>query len=420
MKNIYKVSDSKFKSVYISYNFTFETKKESVARNVITSLILSKGSNKYKTSKEIEEYLASLYGTGFDTNVEKIGDLYNIEFRLECVNKSFLPNNEDVVKSAIDFLYEIIYNPKVENGKFDNNIFEREKNLVIDKINKRKDEKLRYAVIKTEELLCKDEPFGIYLYGDINDALNVKLEDIYKAYLEIINNSEVSIVISGNLDGYEDIDEYINNVFKDKANPNNIIDKKLRKGTRYTDVSEKVEELKETTVTNQAVITLGVKVENLEDNDFYALNVYNSILGGTPSSKLFQNVREKESLAYTTRSRYYRFKGIFVIYAGIEERKYEKAKEVILKQIEDMKNGNITDLEIDTAKQSLVNDLLEWNDSKISLAKLEYTNFILNNNITVDELINNMKKVELNDVIKVAQKVKLKLIYLLGGEENEG
>ena len=85
-----------------------------------------------------------------------------------------------------------------------------------------------------------------------------------------------------------------------------------------------------------------------------------------------------------------------------------------------MKSGNISDLEIDTAKQSLVNDLLEWNDSKISLAKLAYTNFILNGNVKVDDLIDNMKKVELNDVIKVAQKVKPKLIYLLGGEENEG
>jgi predicted Zn-dependent peptidase len=282
----------------------------------------------------------------------------------------------------------------------------------------RKDEKLKYAVIKTEELLCETEAFGTYLYGDINDAENVKLEDIYNAYFKLINDSVITIIISGNLDGYDNIDNEVLNVFNKKMNNNRLNFELLNDYTKRF-ISNEIKEIKETMSTNQAVITLGMKVDNLEENDFYALNVYNSILGGTPSSKLFQNVREKESLAYTARSRYYRFKGIFVIYAGIEEDKYQKVKEVILQQIEDMKNGNISELELNTSKQSLVSDLLEWNDSKISLAKLAYTNIVKNQKLTIDELIENMKKVELEDVIKVAQKVKPQLIYLLGGEDNE-
>ena len=419
MKNIYKVNDNKFKSIYVSYNFTFETKKDEVPKNVITSLILSKGCNKYKTSKEIEEYLSSLYGTNFDINMEKIGDLYNVEFRLECVNKEFLPNKEDVLKPAIDFLFEIIYNPKIENNKFDSVIFEREKNFILDKINKRKDEKLKYAVLKTEELLCDQEPFGTYIYGDIKDAENTKLTDIHDMYVKLLEKSSVFVIVSGNLNGYDDIDQYINNVFKNKLDKVSINKKLINISCKNRNVSEKINEIKENTQTNQAVITLGMRVNDLEDNDFYALNVYNSILGGTPSSKLFQNVREKESLAYTAKSRYYRFKGIFVIYAGIEEINYEKAKKVILNQIDDMKNGNISELELNSSKQSLISDLLEWNDSKISLAKLAYTNAVSGQNLTIEELIENMKKVQLDDVARVAKKVKIELIYLLGGEDSE-
>ena len=419
MKNIYKVNDSKFKSIYVSYNFTFETKKDEIPKNVITSLVLSKGCNKYKTSKEIEEYLSCLYGTNFDVNMEKIGDLYNIEFRLECVNKEFLPNKEDVIKPAIDFLFEIIYNPKLENNKFDSAIFEREKSFILDRINKRKDEKLKYAVLKTEELLCDQEPFGTYIYGDIKDAEKVNLEDIYDMYIKLLEKSSISVIISGNLTGYENIDQYINNVFKNMLDKVVLNKKSINVSYKNIDFSRQIKEIKEQTQTNQAVITLGMRVKDLEDNDFYALNVYNSILGGTPSSKLFQNVREKESLAYTTKSRYYRFKGIFVIYAGIEEVNYEKAKIVILKQIEDMKNGNISELELNSSKQSLISDLLEWNDSKISLAKLVYTNALCGQNLTIEELIENMKKVKLEDVIKVAKKIKIELIYLLGGEVDE-
>ncbi|MDD2376583.1 MAG: pitrilysin family protein [Clostridia bacterium] len=419
MKNIYKVNDNKFKSIYISYNFTFETKKEEVPKNVITSLVLSKGCNKYKTSKEIEEYLSSLYGINFDINMEKIGDLYNIEFRLECVNKEFLPNKEDVLKPAIDFLYEIIYNPKIENNEFDSVIFEREKKLVLDKINKRKDEKLKYAVLKTEELLCNQEPFGTYIYGEVNDAENVKLEDIYIQYANLLEKSFVSIVISGNLNGYDDIEQYIDNVFKNELDKAIFNEELINISHKNIDFTTKIKEVKEKIQTNQAVITIGMRVENLEDNDFYALNVYNSILGGTPSSKLFQNVREKESLAYTARSRYYRFKGVFIIYAGIEEINYEKAKIVILKQIDEMKNGNISESELNSSKESLISDLLEWNDSKISLAKLAYTNAISGKSLTIEELIDNMKKVQLEDVAKVAKKIRIELIYLLGGEDSE-
>jgi|GEM_PF-2293212 len=419
MKNIYKVNDNKFKSIYVSYNFTFETKKDEIPKNVITSLILSKGCNKYKTSKEIEEYLSSLYGTNFDINMEKIGDLYNIEFRLECVNKEFLPNKEDVLKPAIDFLYEILYNPKIENNQFDIVTFEREKSFILDKINKRKDEKLKYAVLKTEEILCEKEPFGTYIYGNIKDAEDVKLEDIANTYIKLIEKSSISIVVSGNLNGYDDIDQYIENVFKNKLEKVILSKELINISYKNRNVNEEIKEIKEKTQTNQAVITLGMRVENLEDDDFYALNIYNSILGGTPSSKLFQNVREKESLAYTAKSRYYRFKGIFVIYAGIEEINYEKAKTVILKQIEEMTNCDISESELNSSKESLISDLLEWNDSKISLAKLAYTNAISEKNLTIDELIDNMKKVQLEDVARVAKKVKVELIYLLGGEDSE-
>ncbi len=419
MKKIYKVNSDKFKSIYLSYNFTFETRKDDVPKNVITSLVLSKGCNKYKTSKEIEEYLSSMYGTNFDVNIEKIGDLFNIEFRLECVNKSFLPNNEDVVKPAIDFLYEILYNPKLDGNIFDRSIFDREKNFVIDKINKRKDEKLKYAVQKTEELLCSTEPFGTYIYGGIDDVQNIKLEDISDMYEKIINKSYVSIIISGNLNGYDDIDEYVNHVFKNKLNDDIKTNKLFNRFLKDKTYSDEIKETKEIIQTNQSIITIGMRVEDLKEEDFYALNVYNSILGGTPSSKLFQNVREKESLAYTAKSRYYRFKGIFVIYAGIEEANYEKAKTVILEQINAIKNANITELELDSSKKALVNDLMEWNDSKISLAKFAYTNVISDNNLTIDELISNMEKVKKEDVVEIAKKIKVKLIYLLGGEDSE-
>ena len=151
------------------------------------------------------------------------------------------------------------------------------------------------------------------------------------------------------------------------------------------------------------------------------LNVYNAILGTTPSSKLFQNVREKESLAYTVRSRYYRFKDIIVIYAGINKENYKKALDVIKIQLEDMKNGNITDIEFKSARDSLLADLIEWKDSKVAMAKMKLSNLIAfkDADISIDQMREEIKNVKIEDIINISKKIEVEKVFLLGGEIDE-
>lgn len=419
MSNIYKIKDEKFKSIYLSFNFIMPVNRVENSENAVLGSILGKACDKYKTQKEIEEYLYSLYGAAFNVNIEKLGDLYNIEFKIEFINKKFLPGNVDVSNECINFLYDIIYNPYLVNGSFDESIVEREKSAILNRIKERKDDKLRYSVQKMEELLCPNEAFGMNLYGDEDIVEKITSQDLYKRYNNNIKNSYIMILLSGNLDGYNDLEDKIKEVFKDKLN-NRVSLRMLESGISENWISGNIEEVKETQDTTQSVLSLGMKIKDFEKQEYFAFNVYNTILGGTPSSKLFQNVREKESLAYTVRSRYYRFKPLLVIYAGIQLQNYEKAKNVIIEQIEDMKRGNISDIEFESAKESLLADLLEWNDSKVALAKMKMTNIIsfLNDDMTIEKMRENIRKVTIQDVIDVAQKVVVEKVFLLGGEEN--
>ena len=182
----------------------------------------------------------------------------------------------------------------------------------------------------------------------------------------------------------------------------------------------KIEEVSEYQDTTQSVLSLGLRINNASIEDFYALNLYNAILGTTPSSKLFQNVREKESLAYTVRSRYYRFKDIIVIFAGINKENYNKAVEVINEQIDAIKNGDISEDEFKSAKDSLMADLLEWKDSKVAMAKMKFANIIAfkDENITVEDMREKMSKVTVEDIIRVAKLVSVEKIFVLGGVDN--
>ncbi len=416
MNNIYKINSEKFKSIYFSINFTMPVNKRQISENALLSAVLGKSNKKFKAQKEIQMYLYSLYGANFDIGIEKFGDLYNIEFRGECINKKYLPNNTDVVNEVLEFLYDAIYNPNVLNGAFDEEVVEREKDFILNKIREVKDDKLRYGIRKMEELMCKDEPFSTYVYGDEDDIYKITSSDLYKRYNEVISNSCITFIISGNLLGYEDIEEKVNNIFNNKL-VSKLNYKELIYNQKLNHIQEVVEESQQTT---QSVLSYGLRINNPNSNDFYKLSVYNALLGGTPSSKLFQNFREKESLAYTVRSRYYRFKDIIIIYAGIQKENYEKAKLVLENEINKIKDGEISDEEFEASKKSIISDLKEWNDSKIALSKMFISNLfsLKNDSLTLEQMVDKFEKVTKQDIIDIASKITIEKIYFLGGENN--
>lgn len=416
MNNIYKINSEKFKSIYFSINFTMPVNKRQISENALLSAVLGKSNKKFKTQKEIQMYLYSLYGANFDIGIEKFGDLYNIEFRGECINKKYLPNNTDVVNEVLEFLYDAIYNPNVLNGAFDEEVVEREKDFILNKIREVKDDKLRYGIRKMEELMCKDEPFSTYVYGDEEDIYKITSSDLYKRYNEVISNSCITFIISGNLLGYEDIEEKVNNIFNNKL-VSKLNYKDLIYNQKLNHNQEVVEESQQTT---QSVLSYGLRINNSNSDDFYKLSVYNALLGGTPSSKLFQNFREKESLAYTVRSRYYRFKNIIIIYAGIQKENYEKAKLVLENEINKIKDGEISDEEFEASKKSIISDLKEWNDSKIALSKMFISNLfsLKNDSLTLEQMVDKFEKVTKQDIIDIAGKITIEKIYFLGGENN--
>lgn len=413
---IYKINDKKFKGIYLSMNFLMQSDKEVLSKNAVMASMLSKESKKFGKEKDIQMYLASLYGANFSVNLEKLGDVENLEFKIECVNQNCIENTNEIVLKSVDFLKEITLNAKINEKEFNDELFEREKLFILEKIASRKDEKLKYAVNRTEEIMNEDSGFGTFLYGNEEIVKKLSKKDIVEAYNSLINDSKVIFIVSGNLEGIPDIEKYIS----DTININNhVID-----GNLIVNVKNEVEyknEIIEKCDSTQSVITAALKLEDITEDDEYVLNVYNAILGGTPSSKLFQIFREKESLAYTARSRYYRYKDLIIIYAGINKENYEKSKEVIRSILDSIEKGDISDEEFNAAKTSLIADIKEWEDSKIMLSKFLLSNLLIykNKNRTLrlmQEKINNVTK---EDVMEISKKVKFKMWYLLGGEINE-
>ena len=413
--NIEKIIDEKFKSIYISYNFTIPMKnKEMFSYNALLGAIMQKGAKKYPNLKSIENKLSMLYGATYDINVDKYGDLYNFQFRMNFINRKFLPDNEELLDEVLDFLYEMIYNPK----DWTDDEIEREKEFILEKINERKDEKLAYASQKMEEILCKDEPYGTYIFGDEKIVKFATKEDLKNAYENIIG-STVNVYVAGNLNGYDNIEKVIEEKFANKVTNTQKLEDLPTDNTKINSKEHIYTKDSEPQDIVQSAISLGGYIKGITVEDSLPLAIFNGIFGVTPSCKLFQNVREKASLCYTVSARILKLKGLIIVYAGINAQNYEKAVSLIKEQLEDMKKGNFTDEELQCSIDSAIASLRDVRESKYLRCMFKYSNKIAyKKDMSFEEIEEAYKKITREDIIRVANKIEFTNEFIIGGIQN--
>lgn len=409
--NLHLIKTDKFKTNLLSVFLTVPLDKQTVTKNALIPAILRRGTNRMNTQEEISKALEEMYGASFDCGIDKIGDNQILKFYLETINNTYIQDKEDNLKNAIKIILDIVFNPFLKENSFDKTYVENEKNNLRQVIEGRKDSKAAYALERCIEEMYKENPYSLYKYGVVEDLPNINEKNLYEQYISLINSCKIDIFISG------DITE---NVKEEIINNENIIKLKERKPEYIVNDknSRKKEEKQENIVqesmdVTQGKLILGLDILNEEENDKYIALVYNAILGGTPNSKMFQNVREKNSLAYTASSSYIRQKANIFVKCGIEINNFEKALNIIKEQIEDMKNGKFTDEDIKQAKINIIStikfipeeqdtELLYYFSQELSGYKMDYEEYI--------QKVNSIAK---EDVMNLAQKIQINTIYFL-------
>ena len=345
------IKTEKYKTNLIGIFLTFPIIKEEATKNTLIALMLKRGSKSYKTREDITNKLAEMYGASLDSGIEKSGDNHILKFYLESINEEYLPKKEELFKESINLLFDVVFNPNIEDNKFNEEFLKQEKYSLEQIINSKIDNKTMYALNRCIETMYEGKPYGIYRYGYVEDLKNIDAYNLYEQYKKIISTCKIDIFVSGKNDDIESIiteNEEIKKLnereplFVKNGEPSN------KNEERY--VEEKMD-------VKQGKIVLGLDVINNEKDLRYSAQVYNAILGGTANSKLFQNVREKASLAYTISSSYMKLKSNIFIRAGIEIDNYEKALNIIKQQMEEMKQSDFSDEEIENAKRAIITNI---------------------------------------------------------------
>ena len=294
-----------FKTNLVSIILTTPLRKENITKNALIPFLLKMGSKHFNTQEKISLRLEELYGTSLNCGVDKVGDNQIIKFVAESIDNHYTLNGEDLIKDVIDLLVDVTFNPYLENGKFKESAIGTEKEHLKDIIEGRINNKDEYAYTRCLENMYEFDGYGLYRFGYLEDLEKITLEEISSYYFELIKNAKIDIYLSGNFE-----EEHVEKLLKE----NQILQGLSEREPEYivtnpsTDDVKKVDnpkEIQEKMDIKQGKLVIGYNIFDKQQNSRNIGIVFNSILGDSATSMLFQNVREKAGLAYTARSRIY-------------------------------------------------------------------------------------------------------------------
>lgn len=411
---LHQIQTENYKTNLYAIFIATPLKRENVTLDALISAVLRRGTKNLPSQEQISKKLEMMYGASFNCGIEKTGDNHILKFYLEALSEEFLPKPEELVKESLGILLDLSFNPYTENGAFKAEYVEGEKQNLKQIIEAKIDQKDRYAYDRCTEEMFKGKPYGLYKYGYVEDLESITPESLYKYYQELISTAKIDIFYSGRLKdkNVKEIIEQNENIqgLKERK-PNYIVNNETTEAKENTEKNENV--VTESMQIAQGKLVIGLDINEVKENSRFIASVYNAILGGGANSKLFQNVREKNSLAYTANSGYIRVKNAIFIRCGIEIDNYQKALDTIKEQLEDMKNGNFTDEDIKNSKELIlasIDGITEEQDTEITYY---YGQELADRFVTVEEYAEKIKDVTKEQIIDLAKTVTINTIYFL-------
>lgn len=406
--NLHIINTDKFKTIMIKINFKKKIDKMDMTYlNFLTKILLQSSKN-YPTKKRIEIACEDLYSLSIASSNTVSGNYAITTFQAFFLNEKF--TEKSMNEKTIKFLLDTIFNPNIKDDNFEN--FDLIKNIVKEEIDSLKDDSSRYS---SERLFEEIDEFPYYSsVGNSEYLEKITSKSLYKYYLDMLKKDSIDIFVIGDVNNSE-----IKKLMEDNFKVNTLKKEKPIHFIEYKKFRNRAKLVKEELPLEQAKLKIGFKLDKL--NNFekqYVMKGYTFILGGSPNSKLFKDVREKNSLCYSINASHKPVSNLMVISAGINEKDYKKALNLIKKEIKQMQKGNFTDEDLQAVKVTYMNSLKDLEDSQSNILNLyeshEYLNFDL-----IEERKKEIEKITKQDIIKLSKKIHLDTIYLLGGNDEE-
>lgn len=403
------ITDKRYKKNLISVAFSTQLSEDTATENVIVPVLLTKCNSKLPTYKAFNNKMSRLYASGIGGTAGRQYDLQTISFGAYYLDDIYALSGEKMTGIMTDILIDCLTSPVTENGVFSEKFVELEKKTVIDNIETAINDKRSYAIERAMKTICKGEPASVCSYGTVEKAKLITSDSAYKAYRRMFETMPCEIICTGCSD-FDGVAEKFAAAFE-KIGRHDIENTTIA----LSPVKTQTEEVTERLTVNQSKLVLGFKSHSDDDA---ALVLLQKIFGGTTSSKLFRNVREKMSLCYYCSAARNDLKGIMLVNSGVENENIEKTKEAVIDQLEEIKNGNFTNEDINFAEMAIKNDFKSVADSAGNVSNWYFDCIRKNDIVTPEEKLGRYLGVSKERIIAAAKSMVLDSVYVLTGNEN--
>lgn len=407
--NLHIIKTNKFKTITVKVNFKREVVKDEITIRNLISDILIRSTKQYPTERLMAKVTEDLYGISYNGNTTISGRYNILSYEFMFLNELY--TEKGMIEKSLTFIFDMLLNPNIINGAFDYDNYKISKENLKNIIESLKENPSRYSMMRLFEEMEPKNPISFHSDGYIEDLENITEKELYTYYKSILKSDFVDIFVIGNIEEtkiHKIVEENLHfTTFKKGSKSHYIENNTLRKIVKTE---------KEKGNFTQSKLMIGFNIltnSSFEKN--YVSYIYSLLLGGTASSKLFQNIREKYSLCYSIGSSMFRLNNMMVVYAGIDKDKSKKTISLIKKEIKAMVQGKFSDKDIMDAKVQYIANIKEILDSPSAILNMYISKEYLGIDLA-QERIENISKVTKKDVINYAKKVKMNTIFILEGE----
>ena len=408
--HLHVIETNRFKTVFVRVNFKRKLKKEEIVfRNMLVN-VLFESTQKYPTKRLMEIETEELYELGYRGSNYASGKYSVMSLDTIFLNPKY--TEEGMLEESLAFLGEVLFHPNVDQKGFLEEGYQISYHSLEDYLESLKENPDSYAHMRLLEEMEPDTVLSYRGCGYLEDLKKVTRKKLYQYYQKVLKEDMVDIFAIGDIKTKE-IEKLIAKYFPFQERSYQVTSHFYQAKKRH----EQILFQKEGADLKQSKLLMGCQIKKATDFELrYVLNVFNYILGGSPNSKLFQNVREKHSLCYSISSSSQPLVSILTIKAGINAWEYDRACALILEQLEDMKNGKFEETEIENAITTYKNSLKSYEDNPESMLSL-YAGMVYLNADTIEDRIKQIEKVDKESVMQLASKIQLDTIFFLEGKE---
>ena len=413
------IKTDRFKMSRLSFNFILPADKE---RSPLTKLMLAvmmRGSKKHPSVVEINRRLDEFYGATVTWRVNAVGGRHIFRISCEMLNNRyrFAGDDRNILLGVAGIVLDILLDPLLdENRLLDEKNIESEKKIAIDAIMAKINDQKAYSADQCRKHMLGDDVSAISSEGTVDQIAGFSVEELTENIAYFFENSVLECYYVGAEDAEElanTIDESLSHVKRGNATLG------LTEKSFTTDRTE-VQSIDEKMAVSQGRLNIGCLCGTvMSDEDYYAMNLFNEIFGGSSVAKLFTNVRERQSLCYYCYSSYHSANGTIMINCGIKKENRDKALSEIENQLAAMQNGEFTDDEIRTAKKTILSGMRQINDSPAALEAFSFRRLLAGVCEELDDAARSIERVTREDIIAAAKKVKIDTVYFLSGDGEE-